>query len=457
MKVYILGICGTFMGGVAALAKEMGHKVAGCDENVYPPMSTQLESLGIELDSGWQAEQLPTDADAYIVGNVVSRGNPAIEAVMNKRLPYCSGPEWLGRELLRDQHVIAIAGTHGKTSTSSMVAWVLEQAGLNPGFLIGGVAQDFGVSARLGGGQYFVVEADEYDTAFFDKRSKFVHYYADTAVLNNLEYDHADIFDDIEAIKRQFHIFVRTVPGNGRVVNQLDDANLGDVLNRGCWSEQQSISATNVAADWSARLLQTDGSEFEVLRAGNVKATVRWGQLGEHNVNNALAAIAAADHVGIAVEKAAAALSQFQGIKRRLELRGEVDGNRVYDDFAHHPTEIATTLAGLRSKVAGEQIIAVLEPRSNSMRMGAHSAALAEALRLADEIYCYAPKDIDWDLAGALQPIDDKCHIYSDFDRLLSVLGDRAEETKAQSHFLIMSNGGFQGIHQRLLDLLAKQ
>lgn len=453
MKLYILGICGTFMGGVAALARELGHEVAGCDANVYPPMSTQLEDLGIELDEGWLPESLPDDADAYIVGNVVSRGNPVIEQVLNTGGNYMSGPEWLGKHLLADRHVIAVAGTHGKTSTSSMIAWILDQAGLEPGFLIGGVAHGLGVSAKLGKGKYFVVEADEYDTAFFDKRSKFVHYRPGTAVLNNLEYDHADIFPDIEAIKKQFHILVRTVPGNGRVIHFDDDENLNDTLQQGCWSEQQAFSATNTNAEWSAELLAADGSQFNVLHKGEKVAQVNWSQLGMHNVNNALAAVAAVNHAGVDIATAAEALNNFEGIRRRMDLRGQTGNSFVYDDFAHHPTEIATTVAGLRAKVGNDNLIAIVEPRSNSMRMGAHSAALAESLQQADKVFAYVPPEIEWDVQAALAELGNKCQIEQNFEQLLVNIVEATEVTKT-NHCLVMSNGGFNGIHEKLLEKL---
>ena len=411
MHIHILGICGTFMGGIAALARAAGHRVTGSDRNVYPPMSTQLRALGIDLVEGYDAEQLQLAPQLVVVGNVMTRGMPVIEAMLDRGLPYASGPEWLASALLRERWVLAVAGTHGKTTTSSMLAWILEDAGLSPGFLIGGIPGNFGVSARLGEQPFFVIEADEYDTAFFDKRAKFVHYRPRTLVLNNLEYDHADIYPDLASIQRQFQQLVRTVPGSGRIVCHGTDAHLAQVLAAGCWSAVTtfagaggaSVHANGADVQWSAQApAQADFSHFQVLHEGRACGEVRWNQLGAHNVDNALAALAAARHAGVPIERGIEALGRFQGVARRMQLRGEVAGVRVYDDFAHHPTAIATTLDGLRRSVGRQRIVAVLEPRSQTMRLGVHQGALAGALAAADEVWVYAPPDLGWDLSAAL-------------------------------------------------------
>jgi len=430
MKIHILGICGTFMGGIALLARAQGHEVTGADTNVYPPMSTMLAEQGVDILQGYQAQDLPADADTIVVGNVMRRGLDVVEHLLDHNLPYTSGPQWLGEHILRERWVLAVAGTHGKTTTASMLAWILEYAGLKPGFLIGGVPQNFGVSARLGDSPFFVVEADEYDTAFFDKRSKFVHYHPRTVILNNLEYDHADIFPDVQAIKTQFHHLMRTVPGNGLAVVNGQDANLKDTLAMGCWTPVETFAD----GDWRADYLQADGSEFRVFCQGVEQGIVRWDLLGEHNVNNALAAIAAARHAGVPAEHAIAGLAEFQGVKRRMQVRGTVRGVTVYDDFAHHPTAITTTLAGLRAKVGKARIIALLEPRSNTMRMGTHGAAVAAALQVADYAFIYQLPE--WD----------------DIDALAASVAQLAQ---AGDHVLVMSNGGFGGIHDKLLTLLA--
>ncbi|UJS26201.1 UDP-N-acetylmuramate:L-alanyl-gamma-D-glutamyl-meso-diaminopimelate ligase [Thiothrix winogradskyi] len=430
MKIHILGICGTFMGGIALLARAQGHEVTGADTNVYPPMSTMLAEQGVDILQGYQAQDFPADADAIVVGNVMRRGLDVVEHMLDHNLPYTSGPQWLGEHILRERWVLAVAGTHGKTTTASMLAWILEYAGLKPGFLIGGVPQNFGVSARLGDSPFFVVEADEYDTAFFDKRSKFVHYHPRTVILNNLEYDHADIFPDVQAIKTQFHHLMRTVPGSGLAVVNAQDANLSDTLAMGCWTPVETFAD----GDWRADYLQADGSEFRVFCQGVEQGVVRWDLLGEHNVNNALAAIAAARHAGVPAEHAIAGLAEFQGVKRRMQVRGTVRGVTVYDDFAHHPTAITTTLAGLRAKVGNARIIALLEPRSNTMRMGTHGAAVAEALQVADYAFIYQLPE--WD----------------DIDALAATV---AQLSQAGDHVLVMSNGGFGGIHDKLLTLLA--
>ena len=451
MHIHILGICGTFMGGIALLARAAGHEVSGSDTNVYPPMSTQLEAAGIKLQEGYCADHLRPAPDQVVVGNALSRGNAAVEYMLDQGLPYTSGPQWLAEHVLKDRWVLAVAGTHGKTTTSSMLAWILKYAGLDPGFLIGGVPIDFGVSARLGAAPFFVVEADEYDTAFFDKRSKFVHYRPRTAILNNLEFDHADIFADVAAIQRQFHHLVRTIPGNGLIVSNADDANLGTVLEMGCWTPVENVTATATPAQWQARKLSADGGCFEVLCAGSVQGTVEWNQLGDHNVHNALAAIAAARHAGVPTAQAIAALGKFQGVKRRMEIRGIARGATVYDDFAHHPTAIETTLAGLRRKIGDARILAVLEPRSNTMRLGVHRAAIAPALALADRVWLYEPPDLGWNLADVAAAAQPQTDVLPSIDALVSAV---VAEARPGDHIIIMSNGGFGGIHGKLLAAL---
>jgi UDP-N-acetylmuramate: L-alanyl-gamma-D-glutamyl-meso-diaminopimelate ligase len=451
MHVHILGICGTFMGGIAAIARQAGHRVTGSDRNVYPPMSTQLEALGIELIEGYDASQLTPRPDEVVVGNVMSRGVPVIEALLESGIPYTSGPEWLARNVLRERWVLAVAGTHGKTTTSSMLAWILEDAGLSPGFLIGGVPANFPVSARLGELPFFVIEADEYDTAFFDKRAKFVHYRPRTAILNNLEFDHADIYPDLAAIERQVHHLVRTVPTSGRLVVNATDANLQRVLQMGCWSEREDF-ASGGGAKWSARLpAGGDSSSFTVLEDGDARGEVRWPLLGTHNVDNALAAIAAARHAGVPVERSIDALGRFAGVKRRMELRGTVAGVSVYDDFAHHPTAIATTLDGLRRRVGAQRIVAVLEPRSNTMRMGVHADTLGHSLAAADEVWIYAPADLGWDAQSAMASLGARAHVAADMNALLQAL---LRDLRSGDQVLIMSNGGFGGLHARLLEAL---
>ncbi len=448
MHLHILGICGTFMGGVALLARGLGHRVTGSDANVYPPMSTQLGAAGIELMQGYDASHLDPAPDVVVVGNAMKRGIPAVEYMLDAGLSYVSGPQWLAEHLLPGRHVLAVSGTHGKTSTSSMLAWVLEDAGLSPGFLIGGVPQDFGLSARLGEGDCFVVEADEYDTAFFDKRSKFVHYRPRTLVINNLEFDHADIFDDLGMIQRQFHHLVRTVPGSGAIVHPADEPAVDEVLAMGCWTPLQSVGDNG---DWHAQWLEPDGSAFRVYAPDGAVAEVRWGQSGAHNVQNAMSAMAAAAHVGIGPARSAEALGRFQGVKRRMELRGEVRGVRVYDDFAHHPTAIASTLHGLRRRVGKDRIIAVLEPRSNTMRLGVHAGALAASLEHADQVQVYAPADLDWDAGAALAPLADRLRVATAIEEIVAAV---SADARQGDHVLVMSNGGFGGIHQRLLDAL---
>jgi UDP-N-acetylmuramate: L-alanyl-gamma-D-glutamyl-meso-diaminopimelate ligase len=449
MHIHILGICGTFMGGVAALAREAGHQVTGCDANVYPPMSDQLRGLGIRLTEGFGADQIAVAPDLFVVGNVVSRGNPLMEAILDAGLPYTSGPQWLAEHVLRGRHVLAVAGTHGKTTTTSMLAWILDQAGLQPGFLVGGVPQNFGVSARLGQGNPFVIEADEYDTAFFDKRSKFVHYRPRTAILNNLEYDHADIFPDLGAIETQFHHLVRTVPSKGRLVVNAREESLQRVLDRGCWSEVQRFGARK--EEPGALRARGEPHAFDVLRGALKIARVEWSLLGEHNQLNALAAIAAAEHLGVDPEVAAKALSTFESVRRRLELRGEANGVKVYDDFAHHPTAIRTTLDGLRRKVGNDRILAAFEPRSNTMKLGTMKAQLPWALEEADLSFCHSG-GLGWDAAEALAPLGDKVQILDSIDAMVQTI---VKAAKPGDHVLCMSNGGFGGIHEKLLHALA--
>jgi UDP-N-acetylmuramate: L-alanyl-gamma-D-glutamyl-meso-diaminopimelate ligase len=449
VNLHILGICGTFMGGVAALARELGHEVEGSDANVYPPMSTQLEQLGVVLKSGYAAAHLQPPPDLVVVGNALSRGNPAIEHLLDARLPYVSGPQWLGETVLARRHVFAVAGTHGKTTTTAMLAWILEACGRAPGFLVGGVPENFGVSARLGGGADFVIEADEYDTAFFDKRSKFVHYRPQIAILNNLEYDHADIFPDVAAIQRQFHHLVRTVPGNGRLIVNAEDTRLDEVLAMGAWTPATRFGID--AGDWRARLLERDGSRFAVLREGQELGVVDWTLLGRHNVMNALGALAAADAAGVEAARAIAALAGFRSAKRRLELVGEVGGVRVYDDFAHHPTAIATTLAGLRARVGAARILVGMEPRSNSMRLGAHAAELAPALRDADAVVFLQRPSLPWDAAAVTHALAGRGRTAPTVDELLVALRAMAQ---AGDHVVFMSNGGFEGAPRRMVEAL---
>jgi UDP-N-acetylmuramate: L-alanyl-gamma-D-glutamyl-meso-diaminopimelate ligase len=451
MHLHILGICGTFMGGLAAIAKAAGHTVTGCDANVYPPMSTQLAALGIGLTEGWDAAQLATvarDADVFVIGNVVSRGNPLMEAILDRGRRYVSGPQWLYEHVLADRWVLAVAGTHGKTTTTAMLAWILEHAGMSPGFLIGGAPVDFPVSARLTDSAFFVIEADEYDTAFFDKRSKFVHYRPRTAILNNLEYDHADIFPDLAAIETQFHHLIRMVPGNGRLIVNGGYASLARVLARGCWSEVERFGLAEVPGtgpDW------TIGVDGTILLGGAPQGTLRFGMSGRHNQQNALAALAAARHVGVPVTHGLAALAEFKGVRRRLEKRGSVRGITVYDDFAHHPTAIATTLEGLRRNVGKARILAVLEPRSNTMKLGAMKDALPGSLAAADRVYCYGA-NLGWDAGAALAPLRERAVVHDDLQALIGAIADDA---RPGDHILVMSNGGFGGIHDKLLARLA--
>jgi UDP-N-acetylmuramate: L-alanyl-gamma-D-glutamyl-meso-diaminopimelate ligase len=451
MHIHILGICGSFMGGLAALARESGHKVTGCDANVYPPMSDQLRALDIELIEGFGADQLALKPDLFVIGNVVSRGNALMEAILDAGLPYTSGPQWLAEHVLQGRHVLAVAGTHGKTSTTSMLAWMLDKAGLEPGFLVGGVPLNFGVSARLGKGKTFVIEADEYDTAFFDKRSKFVHYRPRTAILNNLEYDHADIFEDLAAIERQFHHLVRTVPASGQLVVNAREDSLQRVLALGCWSEVVRFGARK--EEPGALRARGEPHAFDVLRGSLKIARVEWSLLGEHNQLNALAAIAAAQHAGVAPDMAAKALSSFVNVRRRLELRGEVAGIKVYDDFAHHPTAMRTTVNGLRRKVGVQRILAVFEPRSNTMKLGAMKAQLPWSLEEADLAFCHSG-GLGWDAVQALAPMGAQAIVCDSIDKLVTQVVAAA---RSGDHILCMSNGGFGGVHGKLLEALKQR
>lgn len=448
MHIHILGICGTFMGSLAILAKELGYQVSGSDQNVYPPMSTQLETAGIELMQGYEPEH-GRNADLLVVGNAMSRGNAAVEAMLNDNRNYISGPQWLAEHVLKDKWVLAAAGTHGKTTTSSMLAWILESAGMAPGFLIGGVPKNFGISARLGSTPFFVIEADEYDTAFFDKRSKFVHYRPRTAILNNLEFDHADIFENLAAIQKQFHHLVRIIPSEGLIIAPQEDRNMEEVLSQGCWTPVQYYGFDESGeAEWCARPESADGSCFKVLHRGVAVADVKWPHTGRHNMSNALSAIAAARHVGVTPEQAGDALSRFEGVKRRMEQLGCVGGITLYDDFAHHPTAIATTLEGLRNRVGGQRIVAVIEPRSNSMRMGVHKDQLAAVSAAADRVLWYQPEDANWDFSDVVRDSRNQATLHHSVTAMIESL---CGELKEGDHVVIMSNGGFEGIHQRLL------
>ena len=448
MHIHILGICGTFMGGLALLARELGHTVSGSDTNVYPPMSTQLEEQGITLMQGYDPAHLKPEPDIVVIGNALSRGNSAVEAVLEQGLRYTSGAQWLSDYVLQDRWVLAVAGTHGKTSTASLLAWLLEDNKLSPGFLIGGIPDNFGISARLGETPFFVVEADEYDTAFFDKRSKFVHYHPRTLILNNLEYDHADIFPDIEAIQTQFHHLLRTVPANGLVISHANDKYLDQTIERGCWTPVEYFSGKQTN-NWQVDPITSDGREFNVLFDSKKVAVAKWSMLGQHNMDNALAAIAAARHVGVPADLSVESLMSFKGIKRRMEIRGMVNGITVYDDFAHHPTAIQLTLDGLRNNIGDKKIIAILEPRSNTMKMGVHKDTLAQSLTLADEVYLYQAESLAWDLTSELN--SDFIQVFSSTQAIIDKVVNAA---KSDDHILIMSNGGFENIHQRLLDAL---
>jgi UDP-N-acetylmuramate: L-alanyl-gamma-D-glutamyl-meso-diaminopimelate ligase len=447
MNIHILGICGTFMAGIAELARQAGHQVSGSDENVYPPMSTQLERSGISLRKGYLAEYLQPPPDMVIVGNVMSRGSPAVEYLLNANIPYISGPQWLWENVLCNRVVLAVGGTHGKTSTASLLSWILESAGVEPGFLIGGVPRNFGVSARLGKAPYFIVEADEYDTAFFDKRSKFIHYHPRVLILNNLEFDHADIFEDLNSIKRQFHYLIRTVPSEGLIITNGHDHNLSDLLSMGCWTPCERFGLNEGWMDWHARLVSSDGSHFKVWHSDKSVGEVKWSQLGRHNVSNAMAAIAAGVYVGIPVERAFEAVQGFLGVKRRLEIRSRPGGITIYDDFAHHPTEIEASVGALRACVGEARVFAVVEPRSNSMRMGVHKASLANSLRGADRVVMYKLQDLPWSINESLKPLGTKVVV---LDSINQIVGYLKRELKADDHVLIMSNGGFADLHSLL-------
>jgi UDP-N-acetylmuramate: L-alanyl-gamma-D-glutamyl-meso-diaminopimelate ligase len=450
MHIHILGICGTFMGSLAQLAKSAGHTVSGCDANVYPPMSTQLEQAGITLIEGFDPQQLQPAPDLIVVGNALSRGNPCVEYMLDQQLAYISGPQWLGENLLRNKHVLAVSGTHGKTSTSSMLAKILDAAGFNPGFLIGGVPQDFGVSARLSDSDYFVVEADEYDSAFFDKRSKFVHYFSNTLIINNLEFDHADIFENLAAIQKQFHHVVRTVPSTGSVIYPAADANIAAVIEQGCWSQQQAFGSES--SDWHYRLIAEDGSSFEVVY-GEHAAKVNWQQTGLHNVLNGLSAVIAAHQVGVSLEQCCNGLSDFVGVKRRMEVIYQGHGITVYDDFAHHPTAIKTTIEGLRAKVGQDKIVAVIEPRSATMKLGIHKDSLSASVSLTDQVYWYQNPAIDWDINAVASSCSVPATATADIKQLLELV---AQMATSDTHIVIMSNGGFEGFHGLLTERLGR-
>lgn len=446
LHIHIIGICGTFMGGLAVIAKQSGYRVSGSDQQVYPPMSTQLQEQGIELLEGYRAENVANKPDMVIIGNALSRGNPEVEAVLNLGLKYISGAQWLAEHVLHDKWVLAVAGTHGKTTTTSMLCWILEYHGFNPGFLIGGIPLNFGISARLGGSDFFVIEADEYDTAFFDKRSKFVHYHPRTAILNNLEFDHADIFENLDAIKRQFHHFVRTIPGEGLIIAPAHEQHISETLAMGCWTPVQKTTLAAEDAPWRAELMRSDGTQFKVFFEQLEQGIVNWNLTGQHNVYNALSAIAAARHVGIAVPDALAALKQFKNVKRRMEVIATLGKVTLYDDFAHHPTAIHTTLQGLRQQVVNERIVAIVEPRSNTMRMGVHTQSLAESLATADLALIYQPENLGWDLSQLLQYANN-VRICTSIDAIVQELQQQAPQG---GHFVLMSNGSFGGIYQRL-------
>ncbi len=450
MHIHILGICGTFMGGVAALARAAGHEVTGCDGNVYPPMSTQLRQLGIDIHTGFDAEQLAIDPDCVVVGNVMSRGVDVVEALLNSKLRYTSGPQWLAENVLHERHVLAIAGTHGKTTTASMLAWILEDAGLDPGFLIGGVPANFGTSARFGNSKYFVVEADEYDTAFFDKRAKFVHYRPTTVVLNNLEYDHADIYDDLDAIFWQFHQLMRMVPGEGTVVANAGDDNVGAVLGQGCWTPVQSFGANG---DWRARFVDKTERRIEITDPDGTAIETRWEMAGEHNLENATAAVVAAVAVGVPFRKAVDALSRFKGVKRRMERTATVADIAIFDDFAHHPTAIEKTIRSMRHRFPGQRIVVAVEPRSNSMKLGVHNERLAESLQDADLIWMFRPDDMGDAFADALVPLKAKLRMFDDYDKLVT---DMSTRLLPGDQVVFMSNGGFGSARQTLTALLQR-
>ncbi len=455
MHIHILGICGTFMGGIAAIAKQLGHRVSGCDANVYPPMSTQLEQLGIELKSGYFVEHLADEPDMVIVGNAMSRGNPMVEYVLDRNIAYTSGPQWLLENVLKDRWVLAVSGTHGKTTTSSMLTWILEYAHMSPGYLIGGVPQNFTESARLGDAPFFVIEADEYDTAFFDKRSKFVHYRPRTLVINNMEFDHADIFDDLSDIQRQFHHLVRMVPSNGLILSPKNEQAITDTLSKGCWTPTEFSVEDQCHNDgWHAEKIKADGSEFIVRFKGQEQGRVKWNLIGDFNIDNGLMAIAAARHAGVPAHIGIEALAEFINTKRRLELKGTVNNIRVYDDFAHHPTAIAKTLAGVRAHVGNNRILAVLEPRSNTMKSGIHKDTLAASLAKADQVFVFQGEKVQWSVQALINDCQQPCYIHDD---IAALVDDIVQQSQPGDSIIIMSNGGFGGIHDKLLQALTIQ
>ena len=449
-----MGICGTFMGSLALLARELGHTVSGCDANVYPPMSTQLENSGIQLKQGYLPGHLDDEPDLVLVGNALSRGNPMVETLLNRGISYTSGPQWFAEHVLKDRHVIAVSGTHGKTTTSSMLAWILKQQQLDPGYLIGGVPLDFSVSAKLGSSEFFVVEADEYDSAFFDKRSKFVHYRPRTAIINNLEYDHADIFPDLAAIQTQFHHMIRTIPAQGRIIAPANEPAIQETFSKGCWTPVESTGETTSSATWQFELLTPEGSHFHILHQGKKAASINWPLNGVHNVWNALSAIAASTQAGISIEDAARALCQFSGVKRRMETLACINGIQIYDDFAHHPTAIATTLQGLRAKVGDQRIIAVIEPRSNTMQAGIHKSTLAESTLAADQSLWLQPINMDWNLAENVCNSTQATSIYTNVNDIVKQL---VSEAKTGDHLVIISNGSFDGLHKKLISALQQK
>jgi UDP-N-acetylmuramate: L-alanyl-gamma-D-glutamyl-meso-diaminopimelate ligase len=450
MHIHILGICGTFMGGIAQIARAMGHEVTGSDQNVYPPMSDQLEQAGISLMEGYKTEHLNPVPELVVVGNTISRGNPELEVVLNEQIPFTSGPEWLYQGVLKHKHVLGVSGTHGKTTTTTILSWILEYAGLNPGFLIGGVAENFGISARHTDSDYFVIEADEYDTAFSDKRSKFIHYHPRTLIINNIEFDHADIFADIAAIRREFHHLLRILPEQARVIYPEEDTEVNQVLDMGCWSNTESFG--EVSANWSIVGANADYGNFNIEHGGKEVGTVNWSLIGEHNAKNALAAIIAADHIGIEVSKACEALSAFKSVKRRLECIFDANGTRIYDDFAHHPTAISKTLEALRHHVGDARIIAVMEPRSNTMKMGVHAKTLAASFEKADKVLFFQADNVDWDIAGHMTELGERCQVFKDIDSIVNLI---AEQHQTGDQIVIMSNGGFGNIHKKLIEALS--
>jgi UDP-N-acetylmuramate: L-alanyl-gamma-D-glutamyl-meso-diaminopimelate ligase len=450
MHIHILGICGTFMGGIAQIARTLGHEVTGSDQNVYPPMSEQLEQLGITLMQGYEPEHLKPIPDLVIVGNTISRGNAALEYVLNEQISFTSGPEWLYQAVLHNKHVLAVSGTHGKTTSTTILSWILEYAGLNPSFLIGGVAENFGISARYTDSDYFVIEADEYDTYFSDKRSKFVHYHPKTLIINNIEFDHADIFHDIAAIRREFHHLLRILPEQGRVIFPENDEEINNVLEMGCWTP--TITLGGVSANWSIVSADVDYRHFKVEHDGKQLGEVSWSLIGEHNANNALAAIVAADHIGVSVDKACESLSEFKSVKRRLECIFDSNGTRLYDDFAHHPTAISKTLEALRQHAGDARLIAIMEPRSNTMRMGFHAETLADSFKKADQILIFQADNVDWDIAKHMQELGDRCQVFTDIDKIVDLI---AKQHQLGDQIVIMSNGAFGNIHKKLIEALS--